>query len=375
MAKILLTGGGSGGHFYPLLAVVEKLKEMVQENVELIYFGPNDQYSQELEKIGIKIVHIIPSKMRRYFSLANILEIPKFLIGLIEALIKIYFIMPDVIFSKGGPGSLPVLLAGRFYLIPIIIHESDAVPSFTTSLTERFAKKIEISFEETRNYLRKKQNTSLTGNPIREEMIKNKIKKEDAKELLDFKENLPVLVILGGSLGAQHLNQFVFDNFENLLNHFQVFHQVGKNNLEEAKAIVESFKKEMSSYITSHYKMEGFLDSKEMALILSAADIVLSRAGAGAIFEIAFFGKPSFLVPLPQAAQNHQKVNAYAYAQGGAAIVLEEENLKFSTFILKVQEILNNPQKYEEMSNAALKFSKQDSALIIAKDILSFIKV
>jgi len=375
MAKILLTGGGSGGHFYPLLAVVEKLKEMVQENVELIYFGPNDQYSQELEKIGIKIVHIIPSKMRRYFSLANILEIPKFLIGLIEALIKIYFIMPDVIFSKGGPGSLPVLLAGRFYLIPIIIHESDAVPSFTTSLTERFAKKIEISFEETRNYLRKKQNTSLTGNPIREEMIKNKIKKEDAKELLDFKENLPVLVILGGSLGAQRLNQFVFDNFENLLNHFQVFHQVGKNNLEEAKVIVESFKKEMSSYITSRYKMEGFLDSKEMALILSAADIVLSRAGAGAIFEIAFFGKPSFLVPLPQAAQNHQKVNAYAYAQDGAAIVLEEENLKFSTFILKVQEILNNPQKYEEMSNAALKFSKQDSALIIAKDILSFIKV
>jgi UDP-N-acetylglucosamine--N-acetylmuramyl-(pentapeptide) pyrophosphoryl-undecaprenol N-acetylglucosamine transferase len=375
MAKILLTGGGSGGHFYPLLAVIEKLKEMVQENVELIYFGPNDQYSQELEKIGIKIVHIIPSKMRRYFSLANILEIPKFLIGLIEALIKIYFIMPDVIFSKGGPGSLPVLLAGRFYLIPIIIHESDAVPSFTTSLTERFAKKIEISFEETRNYLRKKQNTSLTGNPIREEMIKNKIKKEDAKELLDFKENLPVLVILGGSLGAQRLNQFVFDNFENLLNHFQVFHQVGKNNLEEAKVIVESFKKEMSSYITSRYKMEGFLDSKEMALILSAADIVLSRAGAGAIFEIAFFGKPSFLVPLPQAAQNHQKVNAYAYAQGGAAIVLEEENLKFSTFILKVQEILNNPQKYEEMSNAALKFSKQDSALIIAKDILSFIKV
>jgi len=191
---------------------------------------------------------------------------------------------------------------------------------------------------------------------------------------LGFKKNLPVLVVLGGSQGAQHLNQFIFDNFENLLNHFQVFHQVGKNNLEETKLIVDNLKKEISSLMASRYKIEGFLNSKNMALVLSAADLVLSRAGAGAIFEIAFFGKPSFLIPLPQSAQNHQKLNAYYYAQNGAAIVLEEENLKFSTFILKANEILNNPSKYETMCNAAIQFSKKDAALAIAQDILSFIK-
>jgi len=373
--KILITGGGTGGHFYPILAIIEALKkEINEEEIEIVYLGPkNETFLKELEKFDIKTYFILSSKIHRYFSLQNIIELPKFFISLIQALFKLYLIMPDVIFLKGGPGSLAVSLAGVFYFIPIIVHESDSIPSLTTKIISRFSKKIILAFEESINYFEKKQKVVVLGNPLREDLIKNKISKEEAKKILGFENAPPLIVVLGGSQGSQRINNFIFSNFEDILKNFQVFHQVGDNNFSEAELIVENLKTEVSSSLFSKYKMSGFLDSKEMAIVLSAADVVFSRAGAGAIFEIAFFGKPAILVPLPESAQNHQKLNAYIYEKNNAAIVLEEDNLKFSNFLLEAEEILKD-ENYKLMSEAALSFSKKDSAYLIAKEILSFLK-
>lgn len=378
MKKIVLTGGGSGGHFFPLLAIVEKIIKLTPSTEEdewkIIYMGERNKNTEVLEKLGVKIVTITTSKIRRYFSLKNILEIPKFLFGLIQAWIKLYFIMPDLIFSKGGPGSLPVVLAGAFYMIPIIIHESDAVPSLTTKIAARFARKIETSFVSTSTYLIKQENKiNITGNPIRESILNHKIDTQEAKEKLGFTNDLPLLFVLGGSQGAKRLNNFIFDNFEELLHKFQILHQVGENNWEGSKLIVASLTKEISSLYSSRYKMVSFLSEREIATALSACDLVLSRAGAGAIFEIAAFGKPSILIPLPESAQDHQRINAYEYANTGAAMVLEEKNLEMSTFSLLADKI-QEPNKYKQMREAALGFSKTNAADLIITDMVSILK-
>ncbi len=368
MKRILLTGGGSGGHLYPLMSVADAVLK-TDKDVELIYIGPRDKYGDEFFKRDIKTYSIISSKLRRYFSVANLVDVPKFLISLIQALFKIYFIMPDVVFSKGGPGALPVLLAARFYMIPVVIHESDAVPSLTTRVSSRFAKKIDISFEETYAYF-KKSNVTLTGNPIRESLMGGSLRKEEAKDNLGFEKNLPLILVLGGSLGSVRINQFIFDNFEPILKEYQVYHQVGASNFEEAKLLQSSLSREISSMYSSRYKLAGFLSDEEIKRAYSAADLVLSRSGSGTIFETSFFGKPSILVPLPESAGDHQKVNAYSYSKNGAASVIEEDNLKLNVVLTKIKDIFS-PSSYEKMSKSAQAFSKPDAAFLIAKDILN----
>lgn len=379
MKRIVLTGGGSGGHFFPLLAVLEEILSLKdqykEEEIEIFYMGEKNENTSLLEEKGVKVIPIVSSKIRRYFSLANFFEIPKFIIGFLQSWIRLYFIMPDIIFSKGGPGSLPVILAGTFYMIPIFIHESDSLPSLTTKISSRFAKKIYISFSQTKEFLKSRGEIILTGNPIRKKIISNQkiYTPEEAKKELGFEKDLPLLLVIGGSQGAKRLNNFIFDNFEKILHNFQVLHQVGKNNMEESDLIYKSLSKEISSFYLENYKMVPFLSEEDLVIALSAAQIVLSRAGAGAIFEIALFGKPSILVPLPEAAQDHQRLNAYEYERSGAAFVLEEKNLEFSSFLVLANKILQNRELYEKMRQAAFNFAKINAAQIIAEDIMNFI--
>ncbi len=372
MKRIVLTGGGSGGHVYPLLAVADALARLSGDlEVELVYVGPKDRYEEEFAERNIRFSPIISSKLRRYFSLSNFVDIPKFFLSLVQALCKLYFLMPDVVFSKGGPGALPIVLAARFYLIPVVIHESDTVPGLTGRVSGKFAKKIEISFEECRAYFKKRERVNLVGNPVvRETWTGMPLQKDDAKGKLGFDKSLPLIVVMGGSQGATRINQFIFDNFEALLKDYQIYHQVGPANFEEAKLLTESLSREMSSLYSSRYKLVGFFDTEGLRTAYSAADVVLSRSGSASIFEAAFFGKPSILVPLPEAAGNHQKINAYAYAATGAAVVVEEDNLKLNVVLVKLKDILGDAGTYEKMSAAAKVFAKPDAADLIAKDIL-----
>jgi len=362
--KIVLTGGGSGGHVYPLIAVVEAIRKMAiyeKRIIELHYLGPKDEWSERLKNFGVKIHPIVGAKLRRYFSPLNFFDFFKFFIGFLAALGKLLFLMPNVIFSKGGTGGLAVALAGWFYRIPIVIHESDAIPGATNSASARFASKICVSFEAALAQFNPKK-TILTGNPIRSELLENLMMQRDAKEHLGFNSEEPLTLILGGSQGSERLNNFILLSLESILKETQVLHQTGKNNYEEIKRLSQIFNK-------SRYKALPYLE-KELKAALTAADLMISRAGSGVIFEAAAFGKPMILIPLKGSANDHQRANAYEVSKTGAAVVIEEQNLLPAIFMKELENILKTPGKAEKMGQASRKFFKPDAAEEIAKEIL-----
>jgi len=369
MSKILLTGGGTGGHIYPLLAVAQEILKIAKSDAEIIYIGPRSPINAEFANYGIKIYKITASKWRRYFDVRNIIDIPKFFFSLFEALLKLYFLMPDVVFSKGGPGSLAVVMAAKFYFIPIIIHESDAIPGLTNRLSAKFAKRIAVAFPDAIKYFPSKK-TALVGNPIRPRLLGGELDPRAAKERLGFSGDVPLILVLGGSQGAMKINAFVSDNLEQLVGEFQIFHQAGPNNFEEVNSLTGEILKELSESVRKRYKLVDYLDAPELSLALNAADVVISRAGAGATFEIAFSRKPSILVPIDGSANDHQRANAYEYGKSGAAVVVEEGNFKINIVLSQIKNILSNPETIQKMSKAAANFSKPNAAEVIAEEIL-----
>ena len=371
--RILLTGGGSGGHVYPLLAVAEELRRLTKEqsiNLELSYMGPSDEYKELLVGNGIGTYGVISGKIRRYASLENILDVPKFFIGFLQALLKMLWIMPDAIFSKGGTGALPVVLAGWFYRIPVIIHESDASPGMTNLLSSRFAARIAVSFERALNYFNPKK-TALIGTPIRREVLEDRLPSEEAKERLGFEPEKPLVLVIGGSQGSERINEFVLANLADLIKETQVLHQTGKANYEEveklSKAALTGASLKTAEKI--RYQAVPYLENN-VNIALAAADLVVARAGSGTIFEISAFGKPAILIPLQESANDHQKINAYEFSRSGGAVVIEEPNLLPGIFINQVKVILKDSVLLQKMSAASAQFFKPGAAEIIAKELL-----
>ena len=372
--RILFTGGGSGGHVYPLLAVGEVLKKIAVANgiiLALYYMGPRDEYSEIISASGFQIKTVVSGKLRRYFSLDNLIDLPKFFIGFFDALFKLFVLMPDVIFSKGGTGALPVVLAGWFYRIPVIIHESDAIPGLTNLVSAWFAKRVAVSFERALEYFNPKK-AVLIGTPIRKEMLEAKPDAGAAKKELGFAENAPLLLVLGGSQGAVRLNNFILANLENLLKETQVFHQTGQANFTEVEKLSRAALSNIppSAAVKYRYRAIPYLDLVTEKNAFAAADLVLTRAGSNTIAEIAAFAKPAIIVPLKEAANNHQRVNAYEFANGGAAAVVEETNLLPGIFLNQLKEIIHNPAVMDKMSRASGKFFKPGAAETIAQEIL-----
>lgn len=373
--RIVLTAGGTGGHLIPIIAMAEELQRVFQKNgysIDLHFVGAPGIYEKDLINIGVKVHKIMAGKLRRYFSLETFIDIPKAFVGLIQAFIKIYFLMPDTCFSKGGPGALQVVLASRFYLVPIVIHESDAYPGLTSLLSARFAKKIGISFESVAPYFSPKK-TVMTGNPIRPSLLRQKLSTGAAKEALGFDGNSPLVLILGGSQGSQRINEFIIALLKELIGETQILHQSGSANYDIIKKMSQATLVDVSvaAEVKSRYKVVPYLEGKEMAYALSAADLVVGRAGSGTIFEIAAFGKPSLLVPLPEAAGDHQRENAYAYAGAHAAFVIEEANFSPQIFLAQIKKLLGNAEALKAMGENAQRFAKPDAAEKIAEIVFA----
>ncbi len=373
IVRIGFTGGGSGGHVYPLLAVAEELNTISspQEapDILLYYFGPADEYEPAIRLAKIKPVHIAGPKWRRYASIQNIIDIPKFFFALFQAWWKLFWIMPDVVFSKGGPGALPVVFMARFYRIPVMIHESDSIPGLTNLLSSRFASKIFTSFETALKYFDPRK-TVLVGNPIRRVMLANRASQETAKKDLGFTPDQPLVMVLGGSQGSERINDFILINLTSIVRQVQVLHQVGRANFIEMQKLTRAALMEVALHdYLARYKAVPYLD-KEYTMAFTAADLIVGRAGSGAIFEIAAFHKPSILIPLTESANDHQRANAYEFSKTGAAIVIEESNLFYGIFEAQVKAILNDPTKLESMAKAAEGFAKPDAAEKIAVALL-----
>ncbi|MDP2695912.1 MAG: UDP-N-acetylglucosamine--N-acetylmuramyl-(pentapeptide) pyrophosphoryl-undecaprenol N-acetylglucosamine transferase [bacterium] len=367
--RILLTGGGTGGHIYPLVAVAQKLSQ----DADIRFFGSPGNFGEYLISAGVKIQRIAASKLRRYFSLQNVLDFFRFFWGLAQGWWKIFWFMPDVAFSKGGPGSLSVVLMCRFYRIPLIIHESDAVPGLTSKVSARGARKIELAFAEAKEYFAKftKAEVNVVGQPVRNEVLVFGDGAQ-AKKHFGFSPDIAVILIIGGSQGAEAINDFVLNNLTVLLGKFQILHVVGSNNYNQHKAELDFISQKINQDLLKRYHCEAYL-SDNLAEAYNAADLVVSRAGAGSIFEIAAKGKPAVIIPLATSANGHQEKNAYAYAETGAAVIMEEANLLENIFINEIVRILSDGSLYSKMSEAARSFYKEDAANRIADDIIKLV--
>lgn len=367
--KILLTGGGTGGHFYPLIAVANALNAVADQEkiakMELVFMAESQYNSNTLLQNGIRFKKTYSGKLRRYFSLLNITDMIKIIPGVIRAVFSIYFDFPDVVFSKGGHESFPVLIAARFLGIPVIIHESDAAPGKTNLWSSKFAKRIAISFPDSASFF-KSEKVALTGNPVRKELFVRQT--SGAKEYFNFESNLPTILVMGGSQGARVINDNILDIVPELIKNFQIIHQCGKANYEDTKNR-SAFLLESSPY-KSRYRLYDYMDFDTLRMAYGAADLAVSRAGAGSIFELGASGLPSILIPLQNAAQDHQRENAYAYAKTGAADVIEEINLKPHILKSEIEMILSSKEKIKNMAMAAKKFTKPDTGERIAREII-----
>lgn len=368
--KILLTGGGTGGHFYPIIAVADALYSIAdQEKIvkfNLVFMSDFPYDFSLLQQKSIRFQQISAGKTRRYLSILNFTDIFKTISGILKAIWAVYFDFPDVVFSKGGYASFPVLVAAWIFGIPVVIHESDAIPGRVNKWSGKFAERIAISFAESIKYFPNKK-TALTGNPARRDLFAPP--RAGAKDFLNLEENIPVIMIIGGSQGARIINDNILDILPELVEKYQIIHQCGKNNFIETQGR-SRLQMEKSSF-KSRYHLFSYLDFDHLRMAYGAADLVISRAGSGSIFEIAASELPSILIPLPDSAQDHQRENAYTYAAVGAANIIEQQNLSPHLLASEIENMINNSVKMKKMAEAAKNFSKPDAAQKIAREIIN----
>lgn len=329
MKKIVLTGGGTAGHVTPNLALLPALQEA---GFLITYMGSYDGIEKRLvEDFGIPYVGIATGKFRRYLDVKNLTDPFRVIKGYAEARKFLKEYRPDVVFSKGGFVSVPVVRAAASLKIPCIIHESDMTPGLANKLCFPVAKNICCNFPETYEMLPASK-AVLTGTPIRAELAQGN--KLAGLEMCGFTANKPVIMVIGGSLGAMNVNKAVRDALPQLLEKYQVVHLCGKDKIDNLLLA------------TPGYKQFEYLKA-ELKDIFAMADIVISRAGANAICELLALRKPNILIPLPaSSSRGDQLLNAESFGDQGFSIVLHEDDMTTALLVEKVNELYENRQKY-----------------------------
>lgn len=349
MKKIVLTGGGTAGHVTPNIALLPGLKEL---GYEIHYIGSYEGIESKLiADFDIPYYGIATGKFRRYLDPKNLTDPFRVIKGYTEARKILKQIQPDIVFSKGGYVSVPVVRAAASLKIPCIIHESDMTPGLANKLCIPVAEKVCCNFPETMQYI-PEDKAILTGSPIREELSKgNKIA---ALDLCGFDANTPVIMVIGGSLGAANVNKAVRDALPELLKDFQVVHICGKDKIDNMLLTTKGYKQ--FEYVKA-----------ELKDIFAMADVVISRAGANAICELLALKKPNVLIPLMAGSRGDQILNAKSFESQGYSKVLMEDDITNQLLVDTVHELYFNKRTYiESMSN-----SHQQNAI---KTILSLIE-
>ena len=338
MKTIILTGGGTAGHVTPNLALLPSLKE---EGYDIHYIGSYNGIEKRLiEGAGIPYDGISSGKLRRYFDWKNFSDPFRVLKGYGEALHLMKKYKPDVVFSKGGFVSVPVVLAAKHYKVPTIIHESDMTPGLANKICIPSARKVCCNFPETLNYL-PKEKAVLTGSPIRAELLKGD--RTSGLQYSHLSGEKPVILVIGGSLGAVKVNQAVRSILPKILESFEVIHICGKGNVDE------------SLIGTKGYVQYEYVDSP-LKHLFAAADLIISRAGANSICEILTLKKPNILIPLSAAAsRGDQILNANSFEKQGFSAVLEEEKMNDETLLDLIRTTYANKDTYvEKMASSSL---------------------
>jgi UDP-N-acetylglucosamine--N-acetylmuramyl-(pentapeptide) pyrophosphoryl-undecaprenol N-acetylglucosamine transferase len=367
--KIVFTGGGTGGHFYPIIAVAEQVNRIISNEkivgAQLYYISDSPYDKELLIQNNLIFEEVTAGKVRTYFSLKNFSDLFKTFFGILNAIYKLFTIYPDVVFGKGGYASFPTILAARILNIPILIHESDSVPGRVNRSAGRFARKIALSFSEAAQYFNKEK-VAWTGQPIRIE-IESKASREEALEYFKFESEIPTVLILGGSQGAELINNTILDALPKLVEKYQVIHQTGIKNFKSVRSQAEVVL--FNNPNKERYLPMGFLNVLELKMAAGVADLIISRAGS-TLFEIASWGLPSILVPFDNSNGDHSRTNAFNYARAGACSVVEEGNMTANILYSEVERILEDKNEHEAMANSAKVFGKPGAAEKIARELV-----
>lgn len=370
--RILFTGGGSGGHFYPIISIVEELNELVKEKKLLgaeLYFMSPDPYDEGiLFEHNIEYIQNTAGKLRRDPGLSslikNFFDLFRMGWGVLTAIWQVYQIYPDVVFGKGAYGSFPALFAARLLRIPVVIHESDTVPGRVNKWAGKFARRVALSYQDASSYFPEGR-VAFTGQPVRKD-IANPIA-SGAREFLKLEADTPVILILCGSQGAERVNDVILGGLKQLVGKYQIIHQTGRKNIEEAESTARAVL--FDSPHADRYKPFGYLDSLAERMAAGVASLVVSRAGS-TLFEIAAWGVPSLIVPITHSNGDHQRRNAFAYARAGACEVVEEANFSSNILLSEADRIISNPEASQKMRQAAKNFYKPDAARLVAEEVL-----
>jgi UDP-N-acetylglucosamine--N-acetylmuramyl-(pentapeptide) pyrophosphoryl-undecaprenol N-acetylglucosamine transferase len=375
--RIGFVGGGTGGHFFPLMAVAEVLRERYKkEDLHLYYFGP-DKYSEVyLNANHINYVHIPAGKQRLYSSMNNFYDIFKILRGIFWAMIKLPIYYPDVIFSKGGFTAYPVLFAARILRIPVVEHDSDTVPGRVSLKFAKYAKLIGVSWAEAGKYFVnnahiKEEKIMETGIPTRK-VLNPMYKKEFQNKQFSFISNsLPLISVLGGSQGSQFINESIVTSLPFILPFAQVIHQTGKENFktiqETTKVLLEKNENK------SNYYCQDFFNEQQIREIYEKSSLIVMRAGSQ-ILETFMWGVPTILIPIREEVSRDQTSNAFAAMRRGAAIVIEEKNLTPHILQNEILALLQDNKKLAHMSASARESAKFDASEKIADILLKYCK-
>jgi UDP-N-acetylglucosamine--N-acetylmuramyl-(pentapeptide) pyrophosphoryl-undecaprenol N-acetylglucosamine transferase len=366
--KILLTGGGTGGHFYPLIAIAEKLIEIANKekiiDLKLFYMSDKPYDKRMIFENKITFVQTPAGKMRKYPSLLNFFDYFKTAIGMFFGFLSMFFIFPDVVISKGGYASFPAVFSARLLGIPVIIHESDSYPGRVNKWTAKFAWRIAISWPEASEYL-PKEKVALTGQPIRKEILHGD--SNGAYDFFKFSQNEKVIFVIGGSQGAETINDIIVDTLPELLSRYQIIHQTGINNINEVTSRANMLMENNPNLLK--YRPLSYVNNLTTRMAAGCASLVISRAGS-TIFEIASWGIPSIIIPITNSNGDHQRKNAYNYARTGACEVIEESNLSSHLLVSEIDKLLSSEDKLSKMKESSIKFSSPEAASKIAQSAI-----
>ena len=368
--KVLVSGGGTGGHVYPALAVATLLEKQYQARI--LYLGSDDGLETELApSAGFAFAVIKAGKLRRYVSWQTVTGVARVPLGMAQAVGIVRRFAPDAVFTSGGYVAVPAGLAARLNGVPLMMHQQDVPPNLSNKLIAPLATRISVAFADSLSYFPGSKALQL-GNPVRQQILDmRQVSPEHARHQLGFEAELPLLLVTGGSQGARHLNQVVCQALPGLLPHCQVLQISGKQLFEETREQASQAMADLDVETRRRYQLVAYMD-EEMPAALHASTLVLCRSGAATLSELAVLGKPSILVPLPPAiGSSPQEANAEMFGRKMAAEVIRDAEMKPEMLVERVISIIASSTRLESMAKAALSFAKPQAAQEIAAEVMN----
>jgi UDP-N-acetylglucosamine--N-acetylmuramyl-(pentapeptide) pyrophosphoryl-undecaprenol N-acetylglucosamine transferase len=365
--RILISGGGTGGHIYPALAVARELRD--RYGADILYLGDaNGLETRIVPAAGFAFAAVSAGKLRRYLSPRTLTDLGRVPLGMAQALGHVRRFKPDAAFTSGGYVSVPAGIAARTQGVPLVMHQQDVPPNLANRLLAPFATRISVSFPDSLRYFPKAR-TALAGNPVREEMLRMAgVESASVKPRFGLNPTLPTLLVTGGSQGARHLNQVVVEALPLLLPRCQIIHVSGTLTHETTREGAEGQLAALPT-LRGRYVLYPYLEA-EMPAALAAADLVLCRSGAATLAELAALGRPSLLVPLPPGfTGSPQQVNAELFRAAGAAEMLLDRDLSAQRLCALLFPLLDDRPRRERMAESSRKLGHPEAAASLAETV------